>query len=113
MFFNACGADQNPLPRLELALAEGYGRMLSDAVDEALAGPMESVPCDLSTAFEFVDLDYDEDSRAETDMNVVMVEGGGLVEIQGTAERNPFDRKQLDRMLDLSAHWRAIRWIGY
>ena len=50
-----------------------------------------------------MDLDYDEDSRAETDMNVVMVEGGGLVEIQGTAERNPFDRKQLDRMLDLSA----------
>ena len=50
-----------------------------------------------------MDLDYDEDSRAETDMNGVMVEGGGLVEIQGTAERNPFDRKQLDRMLDLSA----------
>ena len=49
-----------------------------------------------------IDLDYDEDSRAETDMNVVMVEGGGLVEIQGTAERKPFQREQLDRMLDLS-----------
>ncbi len=49
-----------------------------------------------------IDLDYDEDSRAETDMNIVMVEGGGLVEIQGTAERNPFSRDQLDRMLDLS-----------
>ncbi len=49
-----------------------------------------------------MDLDYPEDSNAETDMNVVMVEGGGLVEIQGTAERFPFQRKQLDAMLDLA-----------
>jgi ribonuclease PH len=50
-----------------------------------------------------MDLDYREDSAAETDMNVVMAEGGGLIEIQGTAERAPFAREQLDRMLDLSA----------
>ena len=50
-----------------------------------------------------MDLDYSEDSRAESDMNVVMVEGGGLVEVQGTAERTPFQREELDRMLDLSA----------
>jgi ribonuclease PH len=50
-----------------------------------------------------MDLDYKEDSTAETDMNVVMVEGGGLVEIQGTAERMPFQREQLERMLDLSS----------
>jgi ribonuclease PH len=50
-----------------------------------------------------MDLDYREDSVAETDMNVVMAEGGGLIELQGTAERAPFDRAQLDRMLDLSA----------
>jgi ribonuclease PH len=50
-----------------------------------------------------IDLDYKEDSTADTDMNVVMTEGGGLIEIQGTAERMPFDRPQLDRMLDLSA----------
>ena len=43
------------------------------------------------------------DSTAETDMNVVMVEGGGLVEVQGTAERRPFEREDLERMLDLSA----------
>jgi len=49
-----------------------------------------------------IDLDYREDSRAETDMNVVMAEGGGLIEIQGTAEKRPFARDQLDRMLDLS-----------
>jgi ribonuclease PH len=48
-----------------------------------------------------MDLDYKEDSGAETDMNLVMAEGGGLIEIQGTAEQRPFDRKQLDEMLDL------------
>jgi ribonuclease PH len=48
-----------------------------------------------------MDLDYKEDSNAETDMNLVMAEGGGLIEIQGTAEQQPFNRKQLDQMLDL------------
>jgi len=50
-----------------------------------------------------MDLDYREDSTAETDMNLVMAEGGGLIEIQGTAEQRPFQREQLDRMLDLGA----------
>jgi ribonuclease PH len=49
-----------------------------------------------------IDLDYDEDSRAETDMNIVMAEGGGMIEVQGTAEGRPFSREQLDRMLDLA-----------
>ena len=39
--------------------------------------------------------------HAETDMNLVMAEGGGLIEIQGTAEQKPFTREELDRMLDL------------
>lgn len=49
-----------------------------------------------------MDLDYREDSSAETDMNVVMAEGGGLIEVQGTAERAPFTREELDRLLDLA-----------
>jgi len=49
-----------------------------------------------------MDLDYKEDSNAETDMNLIMAEGGGLIEIQGTAEQRPFQREQLDRMLDLA-----------
>jgi ribonuclease PH len=49
-----------------------------------------------------VDLDYSEDSSAETDMNVVLAEDGGLIEIQGTAEKRPFSREQLDRMIDLA-----------
>ena len=48
-----------------------------------------------------MDLDYREDSNAETDMNIVMAEGGGLIELQGTAEQRPFSREQLDTMLDL------------
>ena len=48
-----------------------------------------------------MDLDYNEDSNAETDMNLVMAEGGGMIEIQGTAEQRPFTREQLTQMLDL------------
>lgn len=50
-----------------------------------------------------VDLDYREDSGADTDLNLVMAEGGGLIEVQGTAEHRPFTREQLDRMTDLGA----------
>jgi ribonuclease PH len=49
-----------------------------------------------------LDLDYAEDSTGDTDMNVVMTGKGGLVEVQGTAERAPFSRKELDAMLVLA-----------
>ena len=48
-----------------------------------------------------LDLCYSEDAAAQTDMNVVCVGDGSFVEIQGTAEREPFDRDLLDRLLDL------------
>ncbi len=48
-----------------------------------------------------LDLEYTEDSKAETDMNVVMSEDGRFIEIQGTAEGNPFSREELDEMLGL------------
>ena len=50
-----------------------------------------------------LDLDYAEDSQAETDMNVVMNNGGAFVEIQGTAEGHAFRRHELDALLDLAA----------
>jgi ribonuclease PH len=50
-----------------------------------------------------LDLDYSEDSRAEVDMNVVMDGQGRLIEVQGTAERAPFDRERLDTMLDVAS----------
>ena len=49
-----------------------------------------------------LDLDYDEDSDCETDMNVVMTGSGGFVEIQGTAEGMPFSRDEMNAMLDLA-----------
>lgn len=50
-----------------------------------------------------LDLDYPEDSSAETDMNVVMDESGGFIEVQGTAEAAPFARSELDAMLELAS----------
>jgi ribonuclease PH len=49
-----------------------------------------------------LDLDYDEDSACDTDMNVVMTGNGGLVEVQGTAEGPPFSRAEMNAMLDLA-----------
>ena len=47
-----------------------------------------------------LDLAYEEDSQADVDMNVVMTEDGGLVEVQATAERNPFPREKMLEMMD-------------
>ena len=49
-----------------------------------------------------LDLDYREDVRAQVDMNVVGTESGGIVEVQGTAEGDPFRRDELDQLLDLA-----------
>jgi ribonuclease PH len=49
-----------------------------------------------------LDLDYAEDSSCDTDMNVVMTGRGGIVEIQGTAEREPFSREEMDKLLALA-----------
>jgi ribonuclease PH len=50
-----------------------------------------------------LDLDYERDASADVDMNVVMTGTGGIIEVQGTAERAPFDRAKLDQLLDLAA----------
>ena len=49
-----------------------------------------------------LDLPYEEDSRADVDLNVVGTDDGGFVEIQGTAEQEPFDRASLDALLELA-----------
>ncbi|MBN3038985.1 MAG: ribonuclease PH, partial [Candidatus Omnitrophica bacterium] len=49
-----------------------------------------------------LDLSYREDSTAELDMNVIMTGGGKFVEIQGTAEKEPFTKKDMERLLDLA-----------
>jgi ribonuclease PH len=57
-----------------------------------------------------LDLDYEEDSSADVDMNVVMAGDGRLIEVQATAERVPFDRAQLDALVDLAVG--GIEQIG-
>ncbi len=49
-----------------------------------------------------LDLTYEEDSKAQVDMNIVMVSSGEFIEVQGTAERKPFSREQMDELLDLA-----------
>jgi len=68
-----------------------------------LHGQVAAVSVGIYRGVPVVDLDYAEDSDAETDMNVVMNNGGGYIEVQGTAEGHAFRRHELDRLLDLAA----------
>lgn len=68
-----------------------------------LHGQVGAVSVGLYRGLEVLDLDYAEDSQAEADVNVVMNEAGGIIEVQGTAEAHAFLREELDRMLDLAA----------
>ena len=68
-----------------------------------LYGQVAAVSVGLYRGLEVLDLDYAEDSQAEADVNVVMNEAGGIIEVQGTAESHAFLRAELDRMLDLAA----------
>jgi ribonuclease PH len=72
-------------------------------LSKALRGSVAAVSVGVVDGEPLLDLDYSEDSRAETDMNVVMTGDGHLVEVQATAEKEPFSRELLDRLLDLAA----------
>jgi ribonuclease PH len=67
-------------------------------------GQVAAVSVGIFGGLPVLDLDYIEDSQAETDMNVVMNNGGGFVEIQGTAEGHAFRRHELDALLNLAAN---------
>lgn len=66
-----------------------------------LVGQCAAVSVGIVDGETLLDLSYSEDSRAEVDLNLVMCGDGHIIEIQGTAEHKPFDRKDLERMLDL------------
>jgi ribonuclease PH len=68
-----------------------------------LHGQVAAVSVGICGGVPVVDLDYAEDSNAETDMNVVMNNGGGFIEVQGTAEGHAFRRHELDALLNLGA----------
>lgn len=83
---------------VEWARAQGHvprsSRPLTDSVAAVSVGIVDGVPMS--------DLAYVEDSRAETDMNVVVTGSGEFVEVQGTAEGKPFSRAELDALLDIA-----------
>ena len=72
----------------------GLSRSFTDSVAAVSVGVVDGVP--------LLDLDYSEDSNADTDMNVVMTGDGRLIEVQATAEKDPFSRATLDDLLALA-----------
>jgi ribonuclease PH len=89
-----------------VALADAMKRIRKPGAlaTEPLTGQVASVSVGICGGEAVLDLDYAEDSGAETDMNVVMNERGEFIELQGTAEAAAFGRDRLDRMLDLAQH---------
>ena len=71
--------------------------------EHALSDLVAAISVGIVDGVAMLDLPYEEDSRADTDMNVVMTGAGGFVEVQGTAEQEAFAREELDELLDLAA----------
>ena len=69
--------------------------------EDPLIGFVAAVSVGISQGQPILDLDYPEDSSADSDLNVVMIEDSQLIEIQGTAEGAPFNRQELNALLDL------------
>jgi ribonuclease PH len=88
-----------------VALADAVDTLLKRRAINAnpLHGQVAAVSVGIYRGVPILDLDYAEDSNAETDMNVVMNSGGAFVEVQGTAEGHAFRRNELDQLLDLAA----------
>ena len=88
-----------------VALRLAVDRLISEGALESnpIKRPVGAVSVGVIEEKVMLDLCYEEDVRAETDMNVVMTDGGGIIEIQGTAEGKPFNRKQTEEMLDFAA----------
>jgi ribonuclease PH len=80
--------------------ARGQGLLRAGA--QPLSGSVAAVSVGVVGGSALLDLCYEEDVRAETDMNVVMTGDGRFVEVQGTAEGNPFSRSELDELLALA-----------
>jgi ribonuclease PH len=88
-----------------VALSQACEQLLLRGLLDAspLHGQVAAVSVGIVGGAPLLDLDYSEDSQAETDMNVVMNNGGAFVEIQGTAEGHAFRRHELDALLNLAA----------
>jgi len=89
-----------------VALSIAINHMLAKKMikKSPLHGQIASVSVGIYKGVPVLDLDYPEDSNAETDMNVVMNEAGAFIEVQGTAEGHAFRKDELTSMLDLAEH---------
>jgi ribonuclease PH len=87
-----------------VALVDAVSHLIEKKVltKNPIYGQVASVSVGIYEGTPILDLDYAEDSSAETDMNVVMNDGGAFVEVQGTAEGHAFSRNELNNMLDLA-----------
>ena len=85
-----------------LQLALEHLKKRQEISQSVLHGQVAAVSVGIVDGQPVLDLNYDEDSKAETDMNVVMTSGGAFVEVQGTAEGHAFRRHELDQMLNLA-----------
>ncbi|GHF61770.1 ribonuclease PH [Kitasatospora xanthocidica] len=83
------------------AVAWARDKKLLRAKGQPITGGVSAVSVGIIDGTPMLDLRYEEDVRAETDMNIVCTSDGRFVEVQGTAEGAPFDRALLDRLLDL------------
>ncbi|MBI4694366.1 MAG: ribonuclease PH [Gammaproteobacteria bacterium] len=88
-----------------IALCDAVTKLMRDKVisKNPIHGYIASVSVGIYQGLPVLDLDYAEDSNAETDMNVVMNSAGHFIEVQGTAEGHAMRRDELDAMLDLAA----------
>jgi ribonuclease PH len=87
-----------------VALAQAFRFMVLTGLlkEPLIKDHVSAVSCGIFQGTAVLDLDYDEDSAAETDANFVLTGSGGLVEVQGTAEGEPFSEKQLGELLALA-----------
>ncbi|MEU5359574.1 ribonuclease PH [Streptomyces albidoflavus] len=85
------------------AISWALGKKIIKPGRKPLTGSVAAVSVGIVGSTPLLDLCYEEDVRAETDMNVVCTGDGRFVEVQGTAEGAPFDRTELDALLDLGA----------
>lgn len=87
-----------------VALVRAVGRLKAEGLLEAnpIKQAVAAVSVGIVGGVPVLDLEYAEDSQAQVDLNVVMAADGRLVEIQGTAEAEPFSREQLNQLLDLA-----------
>ncbi len=85
-----------------MALAIAQLRRRGELARDPLHGQVAAVSVGIYQGLPVLDLDYAEDAEAETDMNVVMNDGGGFIEVQGTAEGHAFQRGELNSLLDLA-----------